>query len=105
MSSSAHVGSLEALQRLHAAFAELGVEGREALAAAAMEAQRAIDGIRDQLAHWLRLVERRHEDVSRARATWPIAGRSARREAGAAASSRKSPCARRSSGCARPRRR
>jgi hypothetical protein len=68
MTASAHVQSLEALRHLHGAFAELGVEGREALAAAALELQRALDGLRDQLAYWRRQVDRRQEDVNRARA-------------------------------------
>jgi hypothetical protein len=68
MSSSAHVQSVAALQHLHGAFADLRVAGQEALAAATLQLQRAMEGLRDQLAYWRRQVDRCQEDVNRARA-------------------------------------
>ena len=68
MSQSAQVNSLDALKALHAALARYGPEALEALGAAEMEIRRAFDYLQNQLKHWQRQVEKRHEDVNRARA-------------------------------------
>ena len=68
MSESARVHSLDALKALHAALARYGPEALEALGAAEMEIRRAFDYLSDQLKHWQRQVEKRHEDLNRARA-------------------------------------
>ena len=68
MSQSARVNSLDALKALHAALARFGPEGREALGAAEIEIRRVFDFLHDQLKHWQRQVEKRQEDVNRARA-------------------------------------
>jgi chromosome segregation ATPase len=68
MSQSARVHSLDALKALHAALARYGPEAQEALGAAEMEIRRVIDSLHDQLKHWRRQVEKRQEDVNRARA-------------------------------------
>lgn len=68
MSQSARVQSLDALKALHAALARYGPEALEALGAAEMEIRRVFDYLHDQLKHWQRQVEKRHEDVNRARA-------------------------------------
>jgi chromosome segregation ATPase len=68
MSESARVNSLDALKALHAALARYGPEALEALGAAEMEIRRSFDYLHDQLKHWQRQVDRRHEDVNRARA-------------------------------------
>ena len=68
MSPSARVNSLDALKALHAALARYGPEALEALGAAEMEIRRVLDYLHQQLKHWQRQVERRHEEVYRARA-------------------------------------
>lgn len=68
MSQSARVNSLDALKALHAALARFGPEGREALGAAEIEIRRVFEFLDDQLKHWRRQVEKRQEDVNRARA-------------------------------------
>lgn len=68
MSQSARVNSLDALKALQAALARFGPEGREALGAAEIEIRRVFDFLHDQLKHWQRQVEKRQEDVNRARA-------------------------------------
>jgi chromosome segregation ATPase len=68
MSQSARVSSLDALKALHAALARYGPEAQEALGAAEMEIRRVFDFLHDQLKHWQRQVEKRREDVNRARA-------------------------------------
>jgi chromosome segregation ATPase len=67
MSQSAQVQSLDALKALHAALARYGPEALGALGAAEMEIRRAFDSLHNQLKHWQRQVEKRHEDVGRAR--------------------------------------
>ncbi len=68
MSQSARVQSLDALKALHASLARYGPEALEALGAAQMEIRRTIENLNDQLKHWKRQVEKRQEDVNRARA-------------------------------------
>lgn len=68
MSQSARVNSLDALKALHAALARYGPEAQEALGAAENEIRRVFDFLNDQLKHWQRQVEKRQEDVNRARA-------------------------------------
>ena len=68
MSQSARVHSLEALKALHAALSRYGPEALEALGAAEMEIRRVFDYLHEQLKYWQRQLERRHEDVNRARA-------------------------------------
>lgn len=68
MSQSAKVSSLDALRALHAAMARFGPEAQEALGAAEWEIRRVFDQLHDQHKHWLRQVEKRREDVNRARA-------------------------------------
>ncbi len=68
MTQSARVNSLDALKALHSALAKLGPEGQEALGAAEIEIRRAFDYLQDQHKHWQRQVEKRQEDVNRARA-------------------------------------
>lgn len=68
MSQSARVHSLDALQALHNALVRFGPEAQEALGAAEIEIRRLSDYLHDQLKHWQRQVERRHEDLNRARA-------------------------------------
>ena len=67
MSQSARVHSLDALKALAAALARYGPEAREALGAAEMEIRRVVESLHDQLKHWQRQVEKRQEDVNRAR--------------------------------------
>lgn len=68
MSQSAQVNSLDALKALHAALAGYIPEAREALGAAEIEIRRVFDYLEGQLKHWQRQVDRRREDVNRARA-------------------------------------
>lgn len=68
MSQSARVNSLDALKALHAALARYGPEAQEALGAAEIEIRRVFDLLHDQLKHWQRQVDKRREDVNRARA-------------------------------------
>jgi chromosome segregation ATPase len=67
MSQSARVNSLDALKALHAALARFGPEGQEALGAAEIEIRRVFEFLHDQFKHWQRQVEKRQEDVNRAR--------------------------------------
>ena len=67
MSQSARVSSLDALKALHASLARYGPEAQEALGAADIEIRRVFDFLHDQLKHWQRQVEKRQEDVNRAR--------------------------------------
>ena|SRR5215469_11690872 len=68
MGPSARVGSIEKLQALHAALARFGVEAQAALDAGRSEVRRALDGLHAALKHWQVEVQRRQEDVNRARA-------------------------------------
>lgn len=68
MSQSARVNSLDAVKALHAALARYGPEAQEALGAAEMEIRRIFDFLHNQLNHWQRQVEKRQEDVNRAKA-------------------------------------
>ena len=68
MSQSARVNSLDALKALHAALVDYRPEALEALGAAEMEIRRVFDFLHDQHKHWLRQVDKRREDVNRARA-------------------------------------
>jgi hypothetical protein len=68
MSQAAGVHSIEALRALHAALVRFGPEAQEALGAAVLEIRRVEDHLHDQLKHWQRQVEKRHEDLNRARA-------------------------------------
>jgi chromosome segregation ATPase len=68
MSQSAQVQSLDVLKAMHAVLARYGPEALGALGAAEMEIRRAFDNLHNQLKHWQRQVEKRHEDVGRARA-------------------------------------
>jgi chromosome segregation ATPase len=68
MSQSARVNSLDALKALHAALSRFGPEGQEALGAAEIEIRRTFDFLEEQLKAWRQQVEKRQEDVNRARA-------------------------------------
>ena len=68
MSQSARVNSLDALKALHSSLVQYGPEAQEALGAAEIEIRRVFDFLHDQQKHWQRQVERRQEDVNRARA-------------------------------------
>jgi chromosome segregation ATPase len=68
MSQSAKVSSIDALKALHAALARFGPEAQEALGAAEMEIRRVVDSLHDQHKHWQRQIEKRREDLNRARA-------------------------------------
>lgn len=68
MSQSARVNSLDALKALHSSLSHYGPEAQEALGAAEIEIRRVFDFLHDQQKHWQRQVERRQEDVNRARA-------------------------------------
>lgn len=68
MSQSARVNSLDALKALADALARYGPEALEALGAAEMEIRRVTEFLQQQLKHWQRQVEKRQEDVNRARA-------------------------------------
>ena len=68
MGPSARVGSIEKLQALHEALARFGVEAQAALDAGRSEVRRALDGLHAALKHWQVEVQRRQEDVNRARA-------------------------------------
>ncbi len=67
MSQSARVNSLDALKALHASLAHYGPVAQEALGAAAIEIRRFLDWLNDQLKYWQRQIERRREDMARAR--------------------------------------
>jgi hypothetical protein len=67
MSTSAHVESLELLQRLHVALARFGADAQQALAAANLELRRVENALEERLKHWLLQVNKRQEDVNRAR--------------------------------------
>jgi hypothetical protein len=67
MSQSARVGSIDALKALHAALARFGPDAQEALGAAEIEIHRVFDYLHEQLKHWQRQVEKRREEVNRAR--------------------------------------
>ena len=67
MSQSARVRSIDALKALHAALTRFGPEAREALGAAEIEIRRVFDYLDQQLQHWQRQVEKRRENVNRAR--------------------------------------
>ena len=68
MSQSAKVSSIDALKALYAALARFGPEAQEALGAAEIEIRRVFDSLHDQHKHWQRQVEKRREDLNRARA-------------------------------------
>ena len=68
MSQSARVGSIDALKALHAALARFGPDAQEALGVAEMEIRRVFDYLHEQLKYWQRQVEKRREEVNRARA-------------------------------------
>jgi hypothetical protein len=67
MSQSARVSSIEALQALHAALTRFGPEAQESLGAAEIEIRRTLDHLQAQLEYWRRQVDKRREDVNRAR--------------------------------------
>lgn len=67
MSQTARVGSIDALKSLYAAMTRFGPEAQEALGAAEIEIRRVFDYLDDQLKYWLRMVDKRREDVNRAR--------------------------------------
>lgn len=67
MSQSAQVNSLDALKALHAALARYAPEAQEALGAAEMEIRRVFEYLENQRKYWLRQIDRRREDVNRAR--------------------------------------
>ncbi|HEY7156572.1 MAG TPA: hypothetical protein VH575_21570 [Gemmataceae bacterium] len=68
MSQSARVTSIDALKALHAALARFGPDAQEALGVAEMEIRRVFDYLHEQFKHWQRQVEKRREEVNRARA-------------------------------------
>jgi hypothetical protein len=68
MSQSARVTSIDALKALHAALARFGPDAQEALGVAEMEIRRVFDYLHEQLKYWQRQVEKRREEVNRARA-------------------------------------
>jgi hypothetical protein len=65
--SRARVTSIDQLEELHASLARFGTEAQEALAAAEIEIRRTQEEVHDRLKFWVREVDRRHEDVNRAR--------------------------------------
>jgi hypothetical protein len=67
MSQSARVNSLDALKALHASLVDYRPEAQEALGAAELEIRRVFEFLHDQQKHWLRQVDKRREDVNRAR--------------------------------------
>jgi chromosome segregation ATPase len=67
MNQSARVSSLDALKALHATLAEYRPGAQEALGAAELEIRRVFDFLHDQQKHWLRQVDKRREDLNRAR--------------------------------------
>jgi hypothetical protein len=67
MAEQARVQSIEALKALHGALARFGPEAQEALGAAELEIRRVFETLHDLLKYWQRQVEKRHEDVGRAR--------------------------------------
>jgi hypothetical protein len=67
MNPSAHITDFEAVHRLHDSLAEFGADAQEALATAHSEIRRALDGVRERLAHWQRESTRCSEDVGRAK--------------------------------------
>lgn len=66
--SRARVSAIELLGDLHTALSRLGHEAHEALVEAAIGIRRAQEALDDKLKFWMREVERRHEDVNRAKA-------------------------------------
>ncbi|HZY84418.1 MAG TPA: hypothetical protein VFE78_06285 [Gemmataceae bacterium] len=68
MGPSARVGSIEKLQALHDALARFAVEAQGALDAGRTAIRRALDGLHDALRRWQVEVQRRQEEVNRARA-------------------------------------
>ena len=68
MGPSARVGSIEKLQALHDALARFGVEAQAALDSGRSEVRHALDHLHDALRRWQVEVQRRQEDVNRARA-------------------------------------
>ena len=68
MGPSARVGSIEKLQALHEALARFGVEAQAALDSGRSEVRHALDHLHDALRRWQVEVQRRQEDVNRARA-------------------------------------
>lgn len=68
MSDSAKVNSVEALQDLKEALQRFGTEALGALGGAESEIRRTVEGIQAQLKYWMREVDRRREEVARARA-------------------------------------
>jgi chromosome segregation ATPase len=68
MTQSARVSSIESVQALHDALARFGPEALEALGAAEIEIRRVFDYLHEQQKHWQRQVEKRQEDLNRARA-------------------------------------
>ena len=68
MSQSAQVHSLDAIRRLHDVLARFGAGAQEALALADREVRRVHDELADRLRYWRQQIDRRHEEVARARA-------------------------------------
>lgn len=68
MSQSAQVHSIDLLKRLHAALARFGVTAQESVAMADLEIRRVHDTLSDRARYWRQQVDRRHEEVARARA-------------------------------------
>jgi hypothetical protein len=65
--SQSRVYAVDLLKRLHAALARFGVDAQTALGAAALAIGRAFDMLEDRRKYWVQQVNRRQEEVSRAR--------------------------------------
>jgi hypothetical protein len=68
MSPSAQVYSVDLLRRLHAALARFGIDAQSALDSGAAEVRRAHAALDERLDYWRHQVNKRQEDVNRARA-------------------------------------
>ncbi len=65
--SRARVTSIESLENLYAALVRMGKQADDAIAAAAVYIRRTFETVEERLKYWMREVDRRHEDVARAR--------------------------------------
>jgi chromosome segregation ATPase len=68
MGPTARIESVEVLQTFRDALAEFGVAAQGALGSAASEIQHTLDELRDRLSWWQAQVNRRQEEVGRAKA-------------------------------------
>jgi hypothetical protein len=68
MNPSAKIHDVDSLRALHAALAKFGVQAQAALDSANTELRRAADFLERQLAYWQHEVQRRQEELNRAKA-------------------------------------